>query len=78
MLVTLTGVVSGVSKMDVSKWMLMDIFECLEAHWEHLPTSTKQAEGLGLESWPRSPSPEGMCTFSFVLVTSHVTINYLS
>ena len=78
MLVTLTRVVSGVSEIDVSKRMLVDVFECLEAHWECLPISAKQAEGLGLASWPRSPSPVGTCTFSFVLVTSHETINYLS
>ena len=70
--------VGDVSEMDVSKRMLVDVFECLEAHWECLPISAKQAEGLGLASWPRSPSPVGTCTFSFVLVTSHETINYLS
>ena len=73
---TLTRVVSGVSEMDVSKRMLVDVFECLEAHWECLPISAKQAEGSGLASWPRSPSPVGTCTFSFVLVSSLETINF--
>lgn len=78
MLRTLARVVSGLSEVDVSKWMLVDVFECLEAHGECLHLSAKWAERLGLQSWPRSPSPVGMCTFSFVLVSSHVTINCLS
>lgn len=75
MLGTLARVVSGLSEVDVSKWMLVDVFECLEAQGECLPLSAKWAEGLGLQSWLRSLSPVGMCTFSFVLVSSHVTIN---
>lgn len=39
-------------------------------------TSTKQAEQLGLESWPRSPSPVGPRAFPCMPVTSHLAISY--